>query len=179
MANSEVAVQYANALSQLAIETKQSEDISKDAKELLQLLDEDHDFVQFYSSRNIDADEKKEVIKKVFSKKINDYLFNLLMYLVDNADERLLENILNKFNDNLNEAIGVVEVKIFSPFELKKDDVDSILKKVEKKTLKKVHANVIIDPSLIGGIKVEYNDVVYNNSIRNKIDLIKNNIRKK
>ncbi len=135
MVNSEAAVQYANALSQLAIETKTSEELINNSKELLGLLDEDKDFVQFYNSKNVDGNDKKEVIKKVFNKKINDYLVNLLLYLVDNADEKLLENILIKFNENLNDSTGVIEVKIFTPFELKKEDVTSILNKIEKKTL--------------------------------------------
>ncbi len=179
MINSDVAIQYANALCQLAVESKKEDEIVKDSKELLEVLDEDKEFVTFYTSRNITKESKKDVIDKVFGKKINDYLVNLLLYLVDNNDEKNLPYILEKFNSTINEIDNKIEVKIYTPFAIDEKDVDAILNKIENKTLKKAYANVIIDTSLIGGIKVEYNDVVYNNSIKNKIDLIKNNIRKK
>ncbi len=97
MINSEASIQYANALCQLAIETKSQVKIAQDTKELLDVLMQDQDFVQFYHSKNIAKDDKKQVINKVFKKQLDDYVVNLMLYLVDNADEPLLTDILVKF----------------------------------------------------------------------------------
>lgn len=50
---------------------------------------------------------------------------------------------------------------------------------LSKKENKTIHLRVVKDPSLIGGIKVEINNRVFDGSIKNKVSLLKKELLRK
>jgi F-type H+-transporting ATPase subunit delta len=91
---------------------------------------------------------------------------NFVRVLAENARLALLPEIRAQFEALKNEREGVVEVEVHSAFELTEAQVVDLVQRLEKKTGRKVRAQVRIDKDLIGGVKVVLGDKVIDGSAR-------------
>lgn len=67
-----------------------------------------------------------------------------------------------------------IEVKIYSAFETSKENIDKVVAKLSRKyNFTANPVNVIIDESLIGGIKVVFDSIVIDGTIKGKLKKIK------
>ena len=102
----------------------------------------------------------------ILSGKLNAEAENLLRVLAENKRIELLPEIRTQFEALKNEREGVVEAEVHSAFELTQAQVADLVQRLEKKTGRKVTAQVRIDKELIGGVKVVLGDKVIDGSAR-------------
>ena len=62
---------------------------------------------------------------------------------------------------------------IYTVNELSKEQINKLEESVTKKLNKKVELSNVIDPSIIGGIKIVVNDTVFDNSIVRRLESLK------
>ena len=88
----------------------------------------------------------------------------------------ILGAVLDMFLDLSREHDGVCKVRVSSASTLGKDSHSALLSLLERLLSKKVDLNEEVDDSLLGGVRVFLpNDDVYDNSIRTKLDKLKEN----
>jgi len=102
----------------------------------------------------------------ILSGRLNGEAENLLRVLAENKRIELLPEIRTQFEALKNEREGVVEVEVHSAFELTEAQIADLVQRLEKKTGRKVRAQVRIDKHLIGGVKVVLGDKVIDGSAR-------------
>jgi F-type H+-transporting ATPase subunit delta len=102
----------------------------------------------------------------ILSGKLNGEAENLLRVLAENKRIELLPEIHAQFEALKNEREGVVEAEVHSAFELTNAQVADLVQRLEKKTGRKVRAQVHVDRELIGGVKVILGDKVIDGSAR-------------
>jgi F-type H+-transporting ATPase subunit delta len=86
--------------------------------------------------------------------------------LAENGRLNLLPEIRQQFEALKNEREGVVEAEVQSAFELSEAQLADLVQRLEKKTGRKVRAQVSVDRELIGGVKVVLGDKVIDGSAR-------------
>jgi len=91
---------------------------------------------------------------------------NFVRVLAENKRLQLLPEIRIQFEALKNERESVAEVDVQSAFELTKEQVADLTRRLEKKTGRKVKTTVRVDKELIGGIKVVIGDKVLDGSAR-------------
>lgn len=96
---------------------------------------------------------------------------NFYNLLVRNNDLKLLNKIIEKIEEIDKEERGVVEVKISS---VKKLDAE-IIEKL-RGLIKKAEIKEEVDPSLIGGLKVQIGDLLIDGSIRAKLNKLRQSL---
>lgn len=117
-------------------------------KRLLKLV---HNIIplSFDRSGNLNKSNVGKIVKSLKSLPDSKAIFALTQYL------KLLKN------ESIKNTIVVESAQQLS---------SSDLKKISNLVNKKLTIENIIDPSLLGGIKIKIGDVVYDNSLKNKID---------
>lgn len=88
----------------------------------------------------------------------------------------LLNEIVVAFNQMVNEHFGIVEGTVYSAVPLSDAQLNQLTYVFTKKLNQKVKLNVVIDPSLLGGYKVNLGDVVYDNTIKLQLKNLKQNL---
>jgi F-type H+-transporting ATPase subunit delta len=68
------------------------------------------------------------------------------------------------------DAENVVEARVDSAFPLSDEQLRSLLAKLEARTKRKVTAAVTVVPELIGGVKVQIGDEVWDASVRGQLE---------
>jgi F-type H+-transporting ATPase subunit delta len=91
---------------------------------------------------------------------------NFVRVLAHNGRLDLLPEIREQFDALKNEREGVVEARVYSAFELTQPQVAELVQRLERKTGRKVKAQVLLDKELIGGVKVVIGDKVIDGSAR-------------
>ena len=94
---------------------------------------------------------------------------NFLKLLVHNNRLSLLPTIAKLFEAYKAEDEGYVEVEVFTAYALSKEAKQNFTTTLEKTLGKKIHMNVAVDKSLIGGVLVRAGDRVIDGSIRGRL----------
>ncbi len=173
---SKIASTYAKALYDIALEQNILEDVKNDFNVIVSAIKEEPQFLNVLTLPKLDKEEKKQLIKTIFSSNTPQILVNFLMVLIDKDRIELLSEILVAFNQMVNEYFGIVEGTVYSAVPLSEAQLTQLTYVFTKKLNQKVKLNVVIDSSLLGGYKVNLADVVYDNSIKLQLKNLKQSL---
>ncbi len=95
---------------------------------------------------------------------------NFLQTLIENDRIVALPEIAAQFRELANSAAGSADAVIYSAFEMNATQVESLTAVLEKRFACKLTPAVVVDQSLIGGVRVVVGDQVLDSSVRGKLD---------
>ena len=101
-----------------------------------------------------------------------------LNVLIDNSRIDLLEDALEEFGKIVNNQNKVLEVKAFSGKKLTEAQKTQIIANLGKKYNRKIELELIVDESIVGGLRLEYEGNVHDDTINNYLHGLKANLTK-
>ena len=166
-----IAQRYASALVDVAIERGTAERTKKELGDFLQLLQESADLRNFLASPSVPRAGKHEVIGKLVTRLgASETLRNFLFVITDNRRTQLVPEIYQEFVSRLHDRLGIAEAQVRSAQELSEEEKTNLRKTLEHLTGKKVEAQYRLDPNLIGGAVVRIGSTVYDGSVREQLE---------
>lgn len=94
---------------------------------------------------------------------------NLVQAMVDNKRVEALPSVREQFELLKAERESTVDAVLESAFEIDASQQASLVADLEKKLGRKVRARVVVDPALIGGVRVTAGDQVIDGSVRGRL----------
>lgn len=176
MQMSNLGNRYASALLSIALDQNKNKEYRDYIKVIVSLIEEDDSLVRLLDSANIDKDEKKEIVSKVFKDCPYVDIINFFKVIIDNGRALYLKDILKDFITISNERDNISEGYIYSASILTEKQIESIALAISKKIKKEVYLKPRIDEELIGGFKVVINDYVFDTTIKNQVEELKNSL---
>lgn len=168
----EITSRYAEALYSLKKDENSLEPSQKEIKELIKVLKENPDFLVVLNSSYKEFEEKEQIIDKVFIG-VDEEIKTLIKIVVKNHRGQYLTEIFENYNSLVNEYRGVIEGLVYSTEPLSESQLAKLNSAIGKIETRPVELKNIIDPSLIGGVKVVINDHIYDGSIKRHINDMK------
>lgn len=101
---------------------------------------------------------------------LDDYLQNAVRVISENKRLSALSEISAQFNTMMLAKKNYQEAVIYSAFPMTEAQFSKITSDLEQRFNTKLHARLEIDPSLIGGIKIEMGDQVLDMSVQAKLN---------
>lgn len=172
-----VASRYGLALYSLALEENKIDSWQKDIKTLKSIFEENTDFIMILGSSFISLEERLEIVEKTLVG-VDKNIIGLIDVIMENNRTDLILDVFESFNSYCNQYRGVSEGLIYSTLKLDQTVIDQIEKKISKIENNKVELKNVIDPSLIGGVKVVIKDRIYDGSIKHNIEMMKKDLLK-
>ncbi|RLQ93518.1 F0F1 ATP synthase subunit delta [Falsibacillus albus] len=170
MSSEAVAKRYALALFQLATEQNQLESVEEELRVVKKIFLENPGFGQLLKSPRLPLQKKKEMLKESFQE-ASPFVMNTLMILTDRHRDEYIVQVVDSFIGLANELRGIADATIYSIRPLTEDEKaalsTSFAQKVGKKSL---NIQNIIDTNLLGGIKVQIGNRIFDGSLRGKLD---------
>lgn len=173
-----IACRYAESLFDLAKEENAIQTYQKDIIKVQDVFKDDI-FVQFFSHVAVQDDDKINILKKSFQNQISEYVLNFLMLLVKKRRMRYIRQICQHFQSLCNDYFGIKVGKLYSAYLLNTEDIEKVEKAISQKEGKKVQLHMVIDESLIGGIKVEVDNHIYDDSLSYKLESLRKELLRK
>ena len=165
----EITSRYAEALFSLKRDSNSLESTQKEIKELKKIFNENPDFIVILSSSYKSIEEKEQIIDKSLVG-VDDEIKSLLKVVCQNHRAKYIIEIFDEFNSLVNEYRGVKEGLVYSAQKLNEAQLNKLNKKISDVEHMPTELKNIVDPSLIGGVKVVINDHIYDGSIKHHLE---------
>jgi F-type H+-transporting ATPase subunit delta len=160
--------QYAEALFDLAFEEKSVAEMSQTFESFLNLSTADLD--EFMTHPKISKQVKKEMIDEFDLPKG----FTHFMYVVIDHDRYDLEkDIYAEFNKIIYRQNQVMYVTVYSKKALTQGEKERLITRLKKKHNRDIELKNKLDESIVGGLKVEYEGYVLDDTINNYLQNLK------
>ena len=172
-----VSSHYGLALYSLAVEENKVSLWQEEVKELSHIFKENVDFIMVLGSSFLSIEERQEILRKTL-KGVDEQIMSFILVIMDNNRTNCLLDIFESFNSYCNEYRGVSEGLVYSTVKLDQKVIDQIEEKIAAKEKTKVELKNIVDPSLIGGVKIVIHDHIYDGSIKHHIEMMKTDLLK-
>ena len=159
---------YAAAVFKRAKETQSATTWSKSLAFMSAVLKND-DISVVVDNPKVNKERLSALMLDICQGHVNDENENFLKLLVHNNRLSLVPAIARLFEAYKAEDEGYVEVDVLTAYALSKDAKQTFTATLEKTLGKKIHMNVTVDKSLIGGVLVRAGDRVIDGSIRGRL----------
>ena len=173
MSKSIVANRYAQALYELATEKGQTSIIQEELLEIKKAFLANQELGVLLENPRLPLAKKKEILATLFEG-ANLLIQNTLFVLLEKKRLNEIINFVDEFVNFVNDATGIADAKVYSTRPLTESESAAIssafAKKIGKQSLR---INNIIDPTLIGGIRLQIGNRIYDSSLANKLERLK------
>lgn len=176
MMDEDVVNQWSNGLFQLTKEIKKVTKFAEESNQLIDIFATYPDFIDIASSSNLTTELRKSIIIDTFQNRIEPYLLNFFLLLIDQHQFRYVRLILKEFRKICNEYHDIHYGIIYSVVKLSSQQIKKIQVKIEKIINYKIEVVNKVDESLIGGIKVKVQNQVFDGSIKGQIERLKSQL---
>lgn len=118
-----------------------------------------------------------ETLHQADREKIPALLKSFLAILIRNQDLKKSDKIIKAFIAYANDKEKHVEVTLSSAKTLDTELKDKVIDQLAKSLNREISVREEVDPSLLGGLILKYDDVVVDGSVKKKIELLAENLR--
>jgi F-type H+-transporting ATPase subunit delta len=126
----------------------------------------------------VTAAEIERLLLAICGDRIDAPARNLIQLLVHNRRLAAIAQIRDLFEELKLQDEGMVDAKISSAYPMDDAQRSQVVNLLSTRLKRKINATVTLDPDLIGGIKVEVGDKVWDASVRGKLQTMAANLAK-
>lgn len=164
-------LQYANALADVALAEGAATPAEQQLGDFVATYAASAELRNVLSSPAVCKEEKRGVAEKIAARLgASKIVRNFLFVVIDHQRTHLLPEILRSFQTVLRDRQGVAEAEVFSAMTLSDAQKKEMTRTLEQATGKKIEAKFSLDASLLGGALVRVGDTIYDGSLRNRLD---------
>ncbi len=165
-----VASRYAKSLIDLAIESKQLEEVRNDMLLVNSVCSQNHDFVKLLESPVVKTDKKLLIFRELFKGKISKLTISFLDLIITKRRENYIYAITKAFDEQYKTIKNIITVKVESAVALDAASKKEILGLIKKTVSGEIELIEKTDPSLIGGFVLTINDSQVDQSVKRKLN---------
>ena len=168
-----IAFQYAEALFGLAKETSQIDKVVSEYKIVKDSFDTE--IYQFLIHPKIKKQDKKDIVAKFIN---NELLKSFIFVLIDNSRIELLDDTLAELEKLIDNQNKVMKVQVFSHKKMSAEQVKQLAANLAKKHNRKIELKNIVEKTIVGGIRIEFEGMILDDTINNYLHNLKANLTK-
>ncbi|MEK3764614.1 F0F1 ATP synthase subunit delta [Solibacillus sp. FSL K6-4121] len=173
MSQSTVANRYAQATFELAIKQNVLTEVSADLQELTKVMALNEEFIALLSAPKISTDRKKELIAQVLTG-AQPIVINMIQFLIEKKRLNELSAVAEQYQTLAAAAQGSADAKVYSTRELTAGERAEISASFSKLVGKEqLNITNIIDASLIGGVRVQIGNYIFDSTVASKLEDLK------
>ena len=169
-----VARRYASALADVVLERGEAREVQEELAAWEEMFAASPVLPEVFRNPTIALDKKRAVLNKLIDRaKPKPTTTNFLKVLLQNQRLTDLGEINQKFEEILDLRAGMVAATVTTARTVAENAQHDLHARLLSVTGKKVRINFMTDPELIGGLVTRIGSTVYDGSVRNHLQLIK------
>ncbi len=168
---------YSEAVFELAKEQGNADKIKEELDALAEIFASAPEFGKFLTVPTVTIGEKLAVIEKTFKGKLSDISYNLLCVTAENGRSELIPEIAADYRERWYDMKNIAEVKVTTSIPLSDTLRIKLRSKLETVMKKTVILTEKVDPSIMGGIILNYGNTMTDGSVRSKLDALQKQIK--
>jgi F-type H+-transporting ATPase subunit delta len=128
---------------------------------------------QYAGDPKIEAAQVYDLMVAVVKAPLSPQVGNFLRAVLDNGRLDALPEIASQFHALVNAQSGVSDATVYSAFPIDGTQLAEVVTTLEKRFARKLNASVVVQPELIGGIRVVVGDEVLDTSVKARLEQMK------
>ncbi|GAA0436366.1 F0F1 ATP synthase subunit delta [Lentibacillus halophilus] len=171
-----VSKRYADALFQLSNEKGTMDQWADELLVLKTIIDDNDTLMPFLKHPRISLEQKEQFINDVF-RSFSEDIVTTLHLLATRHRLDIVPLVIDHFIRLVNDAKGIEEGTVYSVRALSQGEKERLEQTFAKRFGKQaIKLTSVVDPSVIGGIKLRIGNTIYDGSIQGKLNRIQRNI---
>ena len=170
----EVGSVYGEALYSLCQEEHVSDSVLSQLSVLEKSFTEAPEFIRLLCSPALTKAERCRIVDSSFRGRLQPYLLNFLKILTEKGYMRHFSDCCSAYRDHYNKDHNILPVTATTPQPLNRDQVQRLTEKLSSLTGKTVQVHNQLDPSVIGGVRLDYDGKRLDDTVANRMDAIRN-----
>ncbi len=133
----------------------------------------DEQMRRFADNPKVSATQVFNVIADVLGRQgvvLSTAMQNLLRAVLDNGRLAAMPAVAQQFHALVNSQLGVSDALIESAFPIEPQQLAEVVATLEKRFGRKLQTTVVLEPELIGGIRVRVGDEVLDTSVKARLE---------
>jgi F-type H+-transporting ATPase subunit delta len=171
----EIANVYARSLFEVGKEHDTLDDIKEQLDQFADEMDSNRELQVFFFSPYFSSAEKKDGVQKVIENG-DEHVVRFLELLAERHRMPALFRIRKEFDRLWADENQLLPVTITSAVELEEDTVKDLAKRIEDQTGRQIELTTTIDPGLIGGLQMRVGNMVYDATIKNRLEKLRREV---
>lgn len=167
---------YARALYNVAVQQKDVKEVSNRINYIVDVMKAVPEFSQLLQTHQVSTEDKITILKNVLKDNISSLEVELISDILEHNNILILSDIAKHFEYLVETDSNLVNMTITSAKELSAEEVDHIQSSIESQLNKKVDVRTETDKSLIGGVRLRVGNIVIDNTISRRLDMLKNTL---
>ncbi|MCF7797739.1 MAG: ATP synthase F1 subunit delta [Lentisphaeria bacterium] len=128
------------------------------------------------TSMRVTADQKRQLLEGLFKKQFHPVLLSFVLELAERRDLKLLPVIARRVEVLYRKRNNSVKVVATSSVELTETQVKTLTEQVVKAFGKEPDLDQVIDPNVIGGLRLRVGNTVIDGSLASRLGQLKKNL---
>ena len=167
-----ISNRYAAALLNISLEAGVLDKTAEDVELADRAFRDSRDLILFFKSPVIKKDKKLKIVRELFQSKTSPLFSNFLDIVIKKGRESYIPDIIREFRSLKDKHFGIMNVGVTAFSELTKEQSESIRKKLESVTGKKITLSVKTDKTLKGGFIIKLDDTIFDASIKRQLEIL-------
>jgi F-type H+-transporting ATPase subunit delta len=128
---------------------------------------------QYADDPKVSSEQVFDLIASVLKTPPSDPTRNLLRAMIDNGRLAALPDVAVQFQALVNQRSGVSDATVYSAYPIDAGQLADVVASLEKRFGRKLNASVVVEPELIGGVRVVVGDEVLDTSVKARLEQMK------
>jgi F-type H+-transporting ATPase subunit delta len=176
MNTSLIAIPYAKALFEIALEGNLLEETMNDMKLISQICHQNRDFVLMLKSPVVHTERKTKIIHSLFDNRLSGLSLTYLLIILRKRREMLVPDIAKEFVELYKDFKGILTTYLKTTIPITDEVRKKVIEVLHKQTNKEIDLIENTDAGLIGGFILRWKDQQYDASILNQINRLKKEV---
>lgn len=168
------AKRYAQAVFEIALESKKLEEWRSDLGKIAQLM-VDAEFAVLIENPKLPTELKPKLIQEKLGK-INPLALNLAYLLMAKDKLKYADYIANEYERLLDDHYGITHAEVTTAIPLGDTDKQRLSHQLNTIAGKKVSVKLRVEPDILGGFIARIGDSLIDGSVRNKLNELKKSL---
>ncbi|MFZ4508592.1 MAG: ATP synthase F1 subunit delta [Fimbriimonas sp.] len=177
MRDTRLAKRYASALFQTAVSHQMVAAVEADLNAISDLIQNQPTFREFLLSPTTNREDKITFVNRLFGDRATALALNALRLVIEKRRERSLVEIRDVFVEMRRAQEGIIFATVTSAEALAEGHKNAIVHKLADQLGKRIEPEFFVDPSLIGGVKVAYQDNVLDGTVKGTLGKLREKLR--
>ena len=165
--------EYVSALFEIAAERDRRREFLSALSTVRDLVRENPDYPAFLSSPAVPMRERLSSIDEAFGATLPEEVVSFLKILCENGRASTIEICADEFEKIVMESYKTTTAIIQSAVELTDEEKKRVVSTLEARVAKTIDPRFIVDPSLIGGLRIEIDGKVLDGSLKHRLRHVK------
>ncbi|MGO4110678.1 F0F1 ATP synthase subunit delta [Paenibacillus sp. YAF4_2] len=172
-----VAKRYAKALFELAQEQGIVTETEDQLKLIVQGLKNEPEARKFLELPSIEPNKKIAVLKSAFGDHVSALVLHTLELILVRGRQELISDVYTAYTKIAGESLGQAHAVVYTAHNLSDAELAEVEVSFGKLSGKKIVAEQIVKPDLLGGVQVRIGDRLYDGSLSGKLERLQKSFK--